>query len=214
MAEFSLPKNSKITEKGLSYPSESGGSNKRSFKIYRYDPDSGENPRYDRYGAGSGRDGADGPRRPHQDQERGRSHAHLPPLLPRGHLRLVRDEHGRQERPRLHHRDRGLQRRQGRDQHHAAAAPGRGEGSGAGSHPLLRAICLDQPVAADGDARPRARSGSSRRRTAPSWTASTSASCAPAARRPAPAIGGTPTSSSGRRSCSRPIAGWPTAATR
>src|ERR1700754_1577882 len=49
MAEFSLPKNSKIKGRGQSYKSTSEGKNKRSFKIYRYDPDSGENPRYDRY---------------------------------------------------------------------------------------------------------------------------------------------------------------------
>src|SRR6201994_1320079 len=49
MAEFSLPANSKIKGKGKTYKSESGGKNTRSFKIYRYDPDSGENPRYDRY---------------------------------------------------------------------------------------------------------------------------------------------------------------------
>jgi len=49
MAEFSLPKNSKITPKGKTYKSTSEGKNKRTFKVYRYDPDSGENPRYDRY---------------------------------------------------------------------------------------------------------------------------------------------------------------------
>jgi succinate dehydrogenase / fumarate reductase iron-sulfur subunit len=49
VAEFSLPANSKIKGKGKTYKSTSGGSKKRSFKIYRYDPDSGENPRYDRY---------------------------------------------------------------------------------------------------------------------------------------------------------------------
>ena len=52
------------------------------------------------------------------------------------------------------------------------------------------------------------------RATARSSTASTNASCAPAARPPARAIGGTRTSSSARRSCSRPIAGSPTAATK
>ncbi|NIJ31768.1 succinate dehydrogenase iron-sulfur subunit [Sphingomonas oligoaromativorans] len=49
MAEFSLPKNSKIKSRGQSYKSTSEGKNKRTFKVYRYDPDSGENPRYDRY---------------------------------------------------------------------------------------------------------------------------------------------------------------------
>ena len=47
MAEFTLPKNSKIT-KGRTYKSE-GGKRTKSFKIYRYDPDSGANPRYDTY---------------------------------------------------------------------------------------------------------------------------------------------------------------------
>ena len=47
MAEFTLPKNSKIT-KGRRHPSEKGARPK-SFKVYRYDPDTGANPRYDTY---------------------------------------------------------------------------------------------------------------------------------------------------------------------
>ncbi len=47
MAEFSLPKNSRISAKGKVHKSD--GANKRAFKVYRYDPDSGENPRYDRF---------------------------------------------------------------------------------------------------------------------------------------------------------------------
>ena len=47
MAEFTLPKNSKIT-KGRTYEPEQGA-RLRTFKIYRYDPDSGANPRFDRY---------------------------------------------------------------------------------------------------------------------------------------------------------------------
>ena len=47
MAEFTLPKNSKI-KKGLAHKSE-GGTRTKAFKIYRYDPDSGANPRYDTY---------------------------------------------------------------------------------------------------------------------------------------------------------------------
>ena len=47
MAEFTLPKNSKIT-KGRAHKAEGGGRPK-SFKVYRYDPDSGANPRYDTY---------------------------------------------------------------------------------------------------------------------------------------------------------------------
>jgi succinate dehydrogenase / fumarate reductase iron-sulfur subunit len=47
MAEFTLPKNSKIT-KGRAY-ADAGGARPKSFKVYRYDPDSGANPRYDTY---------------------------------------------------------------------------------------------------------------------------------------------------------------------
>ena len=47
MAEFRLPKNSRIT-KGKKYPAEEG-KRLKTFKIYRYDPDSGANPRWDSY---------------------------------------------------------------------------------------------------------------------------------------------------------------------
>ena len=66
-----------------------------TFKIYRYDPDSGENPRYDTLRDRSRQLRPDGPRRAHQDQVRAGPDAHLPPLLPRGDLRLLLDEHGR-----------------------------------------------------------------------------------------------------------------------
>ena len=46
MATFTLPKNSKITGKGRTHTAD-GASRVRKFKVYRYDPDSGENPRYD-----------------------------------------------------------------------------------------------------------------------------------------------------------------------
>ena len=47
MAEFTLPKNSKITGKGRTHKAANGAGRVKQFKIYRYDPDSGENPRYD-----------------------------------------------------------------------------------------------------------------------------------------------------------------------
>ena len=47
MAEFRLPKNSRVT-KGTTYPSEEG-QRLKTFKIYRYNPDTGDNPRYDTY---------------------------------------------------------------------------------------------------------------------------------------------------------------------
>ena len=48
MATFTLPKNSKISGKGRSYRAE-GAQRIKSFRIYRFDPDSGENPRYDTF---------------------------------------------------------------------------------------------------------------------------------------------------------------------
>ena len=48
MAEFTLPKNSVINKRGREWPAEEG-KRLRRFKIYRYDPDSGANPRWDRY---------------------------------------------------------------------------------------------------------------------------------------------------------------------
>ncbi len=47
MAEFSLPKNSKIT-KGK-YIKAQGATNVRKLKVYRWDPDTGDNPRTDTY---------------------------------------------------------------------------------------------------------------------------------------------------------------------
>jgi len=49
MAEFSLPKNSKIKKNGKVFKSDSASDKVRKFKIYRYDPDSGANPRMDTY---------------------------------------------------------------------------------------------------------------------------------------------------------------------
>ena len=48
MAEFTLPKNSKINKRGREWKPEQG-KRLRTFKIYRYDPESGANPRFDRY---------------------------------------------------------------------------------------------------------------------------------------------------------------------
>lgn len=49
MAEFLLPKNSKISGKGRVHMASAAAERTKSFKIYRYDPDSGENPRYDTF---------------------------------------------------------------------------------------------------------------------------------------------------------------------
>jgi len=48
MVEFNLPANSVVKE-GKSFSAPADAKNTRSFKIYRYDPDSGDNPRTDTY---------------------------------------------------------------------------------------------------------------------------------------------------------------------
>src|SRR3569833_1001875 len=48
MVALTLPKNSRITGKGRDHKA-SGAKRVKRFKIYRYDPDSGENPRYDHF---------------------------------------------------------------------------------------------------------------------------------------------------------------------
>ena len=48
MAEFLLPKNSKIARKGRVHRAE-GARRTKSFRIYRWDPESGQNPRYDTF---------------------------------------------------------------------------------------------------------------------------------------------------------------------
>lgn len=48
MAEFSLPANS-IVKPGKTFEGATGAKNTRRFIVYRYDPDTGENPRTDTY---------------------------------------------------------------------------------------------------------------------------------------------------------------------
>ena len=48
MAEFTLPKNSVIGE-GKLFKAPTGAENIRRFEVYRWDPDTGENPRVDKY---------------------------------------------------------------------------------------------------------------------------------------------------------------------
>jgi succinate dehydrogenase / fumarate reductase, iron-sulfur subunit len=48
MATFTLPKNSKVNGKSRHFPAATQGRIQK-FKVYRYDPDSGENPRYDTF---------------------------------------------------------------------------------------------------------------------------------------------------------------------
>ena len=48
MAEFTLPKNSKV-KAGKHFPAKPGAKKVRTFRIYRWNPDDGENPRVDTY---------------------------------------------------------------------------------------------------------------------------------------------------------------------
>jgi succinate dehydrogenase / fumarate reductase iron-sulfur subunit len=48
MAEFRLPKNSRI-EKGRVFPAPQGAKNVKVFRVYRWNPDDGANPRIDRF---------------------------------------------------------------------------------------------------------------------------------------------------------------------
>ena len=48
MAEFSLPKNSRVTE-GKSWPKPATAKNTTEFRVYRWNPDDGANPRIDTY---------------------------------------------------------------------------------------------------------------------------------------------------------------------
>ena len=48
MAQFTLPKNSKYTD-GKVWPKPAGAAKTQAFRIYRWNPDDGNNPRIDTY---------------------------------------------------------------------------------------------------------------------------------------------------------------------
>ena len=48
MAEFTLPANSKVRS-GITHPAPAGATQPRAFRVYRWNPDDGENPRTDTY---------------------------------------------------------------------------------------------------------------------------------------------------------------------
>jgi succinate dehydrogenase / fumarate reductase iron-sulfur subunit len=49
MVEFALPANSKVDRNGATYAAPAGGKRVRAFKVYRWSPDDGKNPRVDTY---------------------------------------------------------------------------------------------------------------------------------------------------------------------
>jgi len=48
MVEFALPRNSKVTP-GRRHAAPAGAGKVKAFKVYRYDPETGLNPRWDVY---------------------------------------------------------------------------------------------------------------------------------------------------------------------
>ncbi len=68
MANFTLPPNSRIDARaGKSYRAPAGASRVRTFRIYRYDPASGQNPRIDSYELDMDQLRPDGARRAAED---------------------------------------------------------------------------------------------------------------------------------------------------
>jgi hypothetical protein len=183
---------------------------KRTFQIYRYDPDKDAKPYMQTIEIE-----LDGHERMLLDAlmklKAVDPDAVVPPLLPRRRLRLRRHEHQRQERsglPDQHEHAQGHHRAQ------AAAGPAGDPRPDRGHDAVLQAVQLDQALPDQRQRAAREASACSRPRSAKSSTACTSAFCAPAAPPAAPASGGTPTSSSARPACCRPTASSPTAAIR
>ena len=48
MVQFTLPKNSKVTE-GKTWPHPAKAKSEREYRVYRWNPDDGNNPRIDTY---------------------------------------------------------------------------------------------------------------------------------------------------------------------
>ena len=154
---------------------------------------------------------ADGPRRADQDQERDRPTLTFRRSCREGICGSCAMNMDGTQRPRLHHRDRGPE---GRRPDHAAAAHGGGQGPRPRSDPRLRAICLDPAVAEDGQPGAVARAAAVARRPRQARRALRMHPVLLLLDQLPELLVELPTSSSARRSCSRPIAGSPTAATR
>ena len=210
MAEFTLPANSKVGT-GKTYPAAAGAKRVKNFKIYRWNPDDGQNPRLDTYQVDLDQCG--------------------PMVLDA--LIKIKNEIDTTLTFRRSCREgicgscamnidgtntlaclQGDRRGEGRGEDLSASAHGSGEGPGSRSQPHLCAVPDDRAVAQIGfAAAARSRAPAIDRR-------------ARQARRalgmhplllllddlPSP-IGGTAIAISARRSCCRPIAGSPIAAT-
>ena len=114
----------------------------KTFKVYRYDPEGGGNPRLDTFEVDLDDCGPmvlDALIKIKTEQD---SSLDLPPLVPRGRVRLVLHEHRRPQHARLHQGDRG---HRGRHQGLPAAAHGGDQGPGHRLLALLRAVRAIEP---------------------------------------------------------------------
>ena len=73
MVQLTLPRNSKVTQ-GKTWNKPQSRKGWKEFRVYRWNPDDGQNPRIDTYWVDMQGLRADGSGRPHQDQERDRFH--------------------------------------------------------------------------------------------------------------------------------------------
>jgi hypothetical protein len=107
LKRFPIPRDFGVTPesrigRGKVWQAPGGAVRVQMFEIYRYDPDFSENPRLDTFEVDLDDCGPMGSRCAHLDQEQSRPDAGVPPLVPRGDLRLLRDEHRWYELARLH----------------------------------------------------------------------------------------------------------------
>jgi succinate dehydrogenase/fumarate reductase-like Fe-S protein len=102
--QFTLPKNSKIGE-GKTGRIRRKAKAEREYRVYRWNPDDGHNPRIDTYYVDTGDCGPMVLDALIWIKNNVDADADISPLLPRGHLRLLRDEHRRHQYARLHQGD-------------------------------------------------------------------------------------------------------------
>ena len=197
MVQFNLPEKSRV-KPGKTWPKPASAKRLTEFRIYRWNPDDDANPRIDTYFVDRDDCGPMVLDALIWIKIEDRSDADLPPLLPRGRLRLLRHEHRRAQHARLHARHRRGRRRRSSSIRCRIMEVVKDLVPDL-TH-LLRAARVDRALAQDRRRRRPRRNGSRRPRIARSSTASTSASSAPAARPPARATGGTATAISAPRS--------------
>ena len=141
MAEFTLPKNSQI-KKGRAHKSD-GGKRPKSFKVYRYDPDSGANPRYDTYTIDLDKCGPMVLDALIKIRMRSTRTLTFRRSCREGFCGRARGTWAA-KLPRLHHRDR---RDEGRSAELPAAAHGKWSRTSSPTCPFLRAVRVDRAVA-------------------------------------------------------------------